>query len=325
MENTKAWTDHRDSMQSHWKKLRDLRLGKMEAWYESDFKDLYDPSLTMLYPFSGPDFINAHALYPRAKRYVFFALEDIDVLPSLSSMSEAQMGQALRGIDWALRDIYSKGYFITMHMGSDLNRKRAEGVVPIFMIFLAHSGHELVSLDRVELSPEGAVSVVDVFTQRRVRGLRVQFRDRGSDDLQELLYFDVDMENDELEQAPQFSKFIRSLGPTNTFVKAASYLMCCRSFSQTRELVLHASQTIFQDDTGIPYRKFDATQWDIQLFGEYAWPIAQFGTYTHQPRLKAYYESMDPSKIKHLPFPMGYHYNRPQRQNHMMVTKKSTQ
>ena len=323
LESTAAWQAHQKSMSAHWSKLKELRLSKMEAWYESDFKDLYDPKLTMMYPFSGPDFITAHTLYPAAARYVFYALEDIDRMPALLAMGEAQRAQALRSIDFALRDIYSKGYFITMHMSADLNHKRAEGVVPIFMVFLARSGHELLEMNRVVISPEGTmVEPTGLAKRSDIRGLQIKFRDRGGGQPQELLYFDVNMDNEHVVQIPGFTKFLGTIKPTNTFLKAASYLMCCSKFSKTRAIVLETSQTIFQDDTGVPLRNLDTSIWDLQLYGEYTWPISDFGSYTHQPSLMALYKKTEAAQIKQLPFPMGYHYWGAQKQNHMMVTRK---
>ena len=40
---------------------------------------------TVFYPFSGPDFINVFALYPRAKTYLLIALEPVGKMPDFSS------------------------------------------------------------------------------------------------------------------------------------------------------------------------------------------------------------------------------------------------
>jgi hypothetical protein len=321
LQATPAWIAHSKNMGAHWTKLRTLRLAKMEAWYEAEFRHTYDHKLTMLYPFSGPDFVNAHALYPDANRYVFFALEDIDPLPPILSITEPQRAQALTSIDFALRDIYSKGYFITMHMGSDLNLKRSKGVLPILMVFLARSGHELVELSRVQVAADGTLSAVSEYTRGSTRGLRIRFRDRGSSGSQELLYFDANMDTEHIGKHQGFAQFLSQQKPTNTFLKAASYLMCCRLFKETREIVLGASQTIFQDDTGVPLRYLDTSLWGLQLYGEYTWPTRDFGRYTAQPDLMALYKATPAAKIKHLPFPMGYHYWGEQKQNHLMATR----
>ena len=49
----------------------------------------------------------------------------------------------------------------------------------------------------------------------------------------------------------------------NTFIKSASYLMHYRSFTDIRNIILSKSLTIFQDDTGIPYKYFSDSDWNI--------------------------------------------------------------
>ena len=98
--------------------------------------------------------------------------------------------------------------------------------------------------------------------------------------------------------------------------------MCCREFSVTRSIVLEVSETIFQDDTGISLKYFDESIWALQLYGEYTWPIKDFAPYTHQPDLMKRYQETEAALIKHLPFPMGYHYWGDQKQNHIIATRK---
>ena len=322
LEKSSSWLAHQKSMETHWQKLHNRRIGKMEAWYSSEFKHLFDPGLTMLYPFSGPDFVNAHTLYPKANRYIFFGLEDIADLPDIQKMSPSHQADVLSSIDFALRDIYSKGYFITMHMQTDLNQKRAEGIIPIFMVFMARSGHEFIDIEKFTVNIDGQIVLVEDFNNVPIKGLRIRFRDRESGNTQELLYFDFNVDNNHLLKTPGFPAFLRTIGRTNTFIKAASYLMCCSQFSESRSLVLEISETIFQDDTGIPLRYFDESVWALQLYGEYTWPTKDFGTYSHQPDLMKRYQETEAVLIKHLPFPMGYHSWGAQKQNHLIATRK---
>ena len=322
LEETSAWIAHQKSMESNWEKLRNRRIEKMEVWYDRKFKHLYDSTLTMLYPFSGPDFVNAHTLYPKANRYVFFGLEDIDDLPDIKNMSPNEQADVLSSIDFTLRDIYSKGYFITMHMLTDMNLKRVEGVIPVFMVFMTRSGHEFINMEKFTVNEDGQLALVDDFKDVSIKGLRIQFRDRKSGDIQELLYFDLNVNDSHLAKNPGFPAFLRTIGRTNTFIKAASYLMCCYDFSVTRSIVLEVSETIFQDDTGISLKYFDESIWALQLYGEYTWPIKDFDPYTHQPDLMKRYQETEAALIKHLPFPMGYHYWGDQKQNHIIATRK---
>jgi len=322
LEKTASWVAHQKSMESNWKKLRDRRIEKMEAWYNNEFKHLYDSKLTMLYPFSGPDFVNAHTLYPKANRYVFFGLEDIDDLPDIKNMSPDQQTNVLSSIDFTLRDIYSKGYFITSHMLADLNQKRVAGVIPVFMVFMTRSDHEFIEMEKFTIDKNGQIIQVDNFNNVSIKGLRITFRDRKDGAMQEVLYFDLNVHDGHLTKAPNFPTFLRTIGRTNTFIKAASYLMCCNEFSVVRSIVLEISETIFQDDTGISLKYFDESIWTLQLYGEYTWPTKDFESYTHQPDLMKRYQDTEAPQIKHLPFPMGYHYWGAQKQNHIIATRK---
>tara|TARA_B110000116_G_scaffold33337_1_gene25386 strand:- start:1122 stop:1748 length:627 start_codon:yes stop_codon:yes gene_type:complete len=207
-------------------------------------------------------------------------------------------------------------------MQTDLNQKRAEGIIPIFMVFMARSGHEFIDIEKFTVNIDGQIVLVEDFNNVPIKGLRIRFRDRESGNTQELLYFDLNVDNNHIVKTPGFPAFLRTIGRTNTFIKAASYLMCCSQFSESRSLVLEISETIFQDDTGIPLRYFDESVWALQLYGEYTWPTKDFGTYSHQPDLMKRYQETEAVLIKHLPFPMGYHYWGAQKQNHLIATRK---
>ena len=62
----------------------------------------------------------------------------------------------------------------------------------------------------------------------------------------------------------------------NTFVKSASYLMHYKSFQKIREIVLNKSLTIFQDDTGLPFKHVNNENWTVKCYGSYVKPIADF-------------------------------------------------
>ena len=69
-----------------------------------------------------------------------------------------------------------------------------------------------------------------------------------------------------------------------SLLKAASYLMHAKNFSQVRDFLLTHSKVILQDDSGIPCRFFDKHKWDIRYCGQYVGPIERFKKYP-QPDL----------------------------------------
>jgi hypothetical protein len=43
-----------------------------------------------------------------------------------------------------------------------------------------------------------------------------------------------------------------------------------------RNYILDNSNLVLQDDTGVPFRDFEASKWDVQLFGAYSHPDRPF-------------------------------------------------
>ena len=68
--------------------------------------------------------------------------------------------------------------------------------------------------------------------------------------------------------------------------------------------ILDVSAAVLEDDSGIPYKYFDKTKWDFQLFGKYDHPYGGFHKMV-QPTLKA--DILKP-EAKPLDFPIGYGY-----------------
>ena len=189
---------------------------------------------------------------------------------------------------------------------------------------MARTGHEVLEVQRATVTPEGVLRSLEDGERTKVNGVRFRFRDRGSETVQELIYFSVNQHDDGLARRPGYVKFLKTLGPTNTFMKAASYLLFGRTgegFVTTREVILENSQTLFQDDTGVPVKYLKTDRWSLQLYGKYTRPIADFGRSCYQE--EKLYDDTPRADIKRLPFAMGYHIVGDKVQNHMLATKKA--
>jgi len=64
-----------------------------------------------------------------------------------------------------------------------------------------------------------------------------------------------------------------------------------KNFSTIRGLVLAKSAAVLQDDSGIPYRYFDAANWRVQLYGNYEKPYGSFA-WLEQPDLRKAYATL---------------------------------
>jgi hypothetical protein len=111
-----------------------------------------------------------------------------------------------------------------------------------------------------------------------------------------------------------------NLGDVNSFVKAASYLMHYKTFSEIRNVILDHSVVHIQDDTGIPFKYFDTEKSTIRLYGKYVTPVKDFSESLFQEDLDSAFNNSSYYAGK-LPFSMGYHWGSKD-QNQMVVLRK---
>jgi hypothetical protein len=305
-----AWQEIAKGFSEAWDKLEKERLSVMRNWEKETFSTWKNDSLTVFYPFSGPDFLHADVLYPKANRFVLLALEPIVEMPVIPELTQEKRNVFLKSLDFALRDIFQKSYFITTHMQEDFRGDQAKGVLPVFSFFLTRSGYEILELDAIGIDTNGVVqdTLLKGTAGPFVKGVRFRFRHLESDTLKELFYFSANISDKGLAHLPGMIKYLETLGEVNTFVKSASYMPHYNTFSRIRNFMLKNSKTIFQDDTGLPYEDVIVhNEWKIRLIGEYTKPVKDFGDYVFQKDLDSAYR-MEKNLIK-LPFHLGYHWN----------------
>jgi len=146
-------------------------------------------------------------------------------------------------------------------------------------------------------------------------GVKIVFSD-GSAPRQTLYYFSTNLADGSFQRSG-FSAFLVKLGPADSLIKSASYLLHEAYFSGVRNLLLNRSATIVQDDSGIPLTYFEATKWRVQAFGHYAGPLPMFAKY-YQPRLIELFRSAGP-----LAFGIGYRWRK--NESNLIVAQNGSQ
>jgi len=229
----------------------------------------------MFYMFSGPDFLYADAFYSKASTYVLGALEPVGNVPDLTRLRHGAIASALYNAERSLGSILSFSFFITKHMKVDLHANEVNGTLPILYVFLARSGKTIRDVEMVSIDDKGGMHTAGENPGRNAtRGVRITFA--GSDgQARTLYYFSTDLSNPGVRSAG-FLKFCETLGPGNSLIKSASYLMHSGNFTAVRDWLLANSATIIQDDSGIPLANYSARQWRLFPFGRYLGPIAEF-------------------------------------------------
>lgn len=323
--NAGNWNVYAQKLTKKWLEMKRKRQNDLEAWGASELSCMIDDSLALFYPFSGPDFLHANSFYPAAKEYIMMALEPVNEIPNLAEMDDKGRDKYIDLLNKGLRDVIGKSYFITTHMMEDLDEEKNTGVLPVFYIFLARSGNDIVSVNPIEVDETGQIYKHDSLSYEKNQAVEIKYKSRADNSLKRIVYFsrsisDADLKNEH----PNFKKYLNTGLPNkmNGFVKAASYLMHYQGFSEIRNSLLSHSEVIFQDDTGIPLKYIDQEKWDIQLFGAYTRPIKNFSDKMYQPDLLELYNSSPKEEIKEIPFSLGYHVVGDKIQNHQLIYRK---
>jgi hypothetical protein len=282
----------------------------------------------MLYMFSGPDFLYATSFFPNASTYVLAGLEPVGAVPDLTSLSPLIINGELRNLEISTGSLFNFSFFITQNMKIQLRNGPVYGTLPVLYVFLARTGKTIHEVDLVSLDEQGNSQIADeaaatnndtnkpVHSQQRTAppGVKIVFSE-GNGPKQTLYYFSTNLADGSFERSG-FSAFLAKLGPADSLIKSASYLLHKAHFAGVRKLLLNNSATILQDDSGIPLTYFEATKWRLQAFGHYAGPISLFTNF-YQPRMAELFQSASP-----LEFGIGYQWRK--NESNLLLAQRSS-
>jgi len=289
------WKLYSNSFDTMWKGVEKNSLAKVRKWTDTALAEVHKSTKTLFYPFSGPDFLYANTIFPEANKYILFGLERTGSIPNVAAMTDQRMNSLFVSINKSLTEILKLSFFITKEMNSNLNTQDVDGVLPVIMLFMARTGNTVQNIKNAKIGPDGKIIVADTFITYKGggwnRGVEITFSPAGKDTVtKKLYYFPVDFTDSALNVNPSCQKFLQAVDTNcTTLVKSASYLMHYPIFSYIRNIVLKKSKFELQDDSGISYKFFDKTKWNIQLFGTYERPIPVF-SYAYQADLKAAFD-----------------------------------
>lgn len=299
-----TFKNHAREMNSLWNRAYSKYLTNIEKWRDTFLNKRINPNLTLVYPFSGPDAIYPIQLYPQAKSIHMFALEPIKNVKNVHAMNDKHFDTLLRSIRIASRDILKVSYFITNHMSYDLSGNLRAGVMPLMLMMLAKQNYLITSVKFFGLDSNGNEFDYNKDIKSKYY-CQINATSKLSGNKISLHYYSCNLSDEGINSRKGIIRRIESLGDYNMFMKAASYLIYSKSFSKMQQVAVKA-KSIFQDDTGLPYRLYDSKKFNLILFGNYGRPISDFGSYTYQKDLEKYYKE-NASKVLPLPFFMGYH------------------
>ena len=307
-----AWLSHARYFDSIFAREENAHLSKIREFSQ---KYLPDKHGTVLYMFSGPDFLYATSFFPTASTYVLAGLEPVGRVPELANLSPFVVNGELRNLESSLGSLFNFSFFITQHMKSQLREGPIYGTLPILYVFLARTGKTVHELNFVSLDEQGNVQVADQgasSTRGAAPGVKIVFSE-GDAPKQTLYYFSTNIADESFERSG-FSAFLTKLGPADSLLKSASYLLHKSHFAKVRKLLLNNSETIVQDDSGVPLAYFERRRWRFLAFGRYQGPISIFANF-YQPRMAELFQNANPTD-----FGIGYQWRK--NESNLIVVQK---
>lgn len=322
MEEDPAWIAHRQAFESDWTRFDAKRVPVLQEFQKKELYGAPNSGGTLFYPFGGPDFVTANLFFPANLNYVFVGLEPPGTVKTAAAFEQKPLSATLPRIRFTLDSLLRRSFFITAQMDAQVRGQITDGLLPLLLVQMVRTGHVIRGHRYVTLDAQGQY-VDRKLDQAGVknRGVVVEFQREGSKEIKHLTYFSVNLHNWTFKDNKEFLAFMDQMRPMSTFFKSASYLPHREGFSLIREQVLAKSNAIAQDDTGIPFKFFDGTKWDVMLYGKYTQPYGSF-KFMKQPDLRVAFDRGG-QNVRNLDFFIGYGYGH-QASNLLIARKRSS-
>ena len=256
-------------MKKIWDTIEKESYGPIRNWESINLKDKSYKIQESFYPFSGADFVNLYGFYPNAKKYIMIALEKSGKVTNPLDLSPEQIRKSLHSIKTLISEISERNYFRRKIMREEFRNPHFSGTLPALIIFITKVGLEIEDITDVIINNEGSIAPKSENLSKNPEGVRIQFYDPKTNSSKELIYLSIMLNKDSHSAATTEGKFLSKLNNFGVMIKSAEYLFPRVNLDGLRDIILQKSQTIIQDDSGIPFTFFKEDNWNIQLFGNY--------------------------------------------------------
>ena len=303
-----AFLNHSALMDSSFYRMERDRLSRVTEWTKTEMADVQENAPVVFYPFSGPDFLHVHRFFPKSKKYIMFGLEPVGGITMLNCIPQEYLSSFFNEVINSISDAIRLSFFFTLDMSKDFGSLYLNGTLPVLLLFVARTGHEIVNIKPFAIDSAGNVVYQDIFKNLRGEasynnGAEITFVEKGSNVVKTIQYFSVNILDQEIQRNENARLYFEKLDKNMvTMIKSASYLLHYESFSFIRNIILNNSNFILQDGSGIAYRYFNKDVWDLQLYGVYNGPINVFSS-NYEPDLK---RAFNEQQVKEVPFQYGY-------------------
>ncbi len=305
---------YRAEMDKIWENYRTSNLVKIELYRKAHIKNAH--SGLVMYPFSGPDILNALAFFPDAAEYIMMGLEVPGNVPDPLHYRGPDIYRELFKIKRSLRTILQLNYFRTLEMMADFKTDSYSNITGIMMFFLARYGYEILDIKDFHIEQTGAIGYGSADPSlKQTLGVEFIFRRGRGEPLQMARFISANLSDSSFSRIKGLTLYLGTKRRFITFIKSASYLLSFENFNIMRSYLLAGSRYLIQDDTGIPYRYLLKEDWKMSFYGRYR-VLAMFSN-RFQRDLDA---EIKKNSSGPLPFSFGYGFV-PEKSNLMIAER----
>ena len=305
IQDKKSYKKYQSEVEKYWNLFFAKNILPVQKWVESENITNESDSVTLFYPFSGPDFLYANTFFPYCKNYILFGLEKPGTIPDFNSLADSSINQYFNDLKYSLRQINAMGFFVTQQMKYDFRKSHFNGVVHLLLFYLAKTKHQIIDFTPFYIDYNGNIVPKEKIQEldKRIQGIMFKFREKNSTKIKTLYYIQVDASNGNLINKLELTHFISNFQKKISFIKSGSYLLHVDIFSIIRDIVVEQSDKILQDDTGLPFKYFATNNFEVRLFGNYSRTINIYSE-KFQPALEK--ALRNEKQDKNIPFKFGY-------------------
>jgi len=280
---------------------------------------------TVVYPFGGGDLVSALATFPDATELTTLSLEIAGDVRAIDKADNKRLGAELSQLRDHLGKLFLKAHSRTDNLGIE-TRGAIPGEVAYTMAALVIHGYEPVTLRYFSFNPDGSLKWLteDDIAKNKGRGregpfanAEIRFKKPGDSKVRVLRHVAYDLSDASLKRTPALVKHLESKGKVSAMTKAASHLLWDdANFSTIRDYLMHHTDWMISDTTGVPPRIAKKYGFVQDVYGAYEWP-EPFGT-VNNADAKAFHEMFKTAT----PITFRYGYPDNKSHGHIVVTRK---
>jgi hypothetical protein len=267
------YKSYKKEMDSLWSKINANYIQNVKKWSSENLPE-QTKNNAGFYPLSGADFLNLYHFSPNSKKFLMIGLETPGFISSPKEENKKELINSFNLLKLTFNQHAKQNYFSTNLMEYKFKNKLFPGVSPVLIIFLKRVGFKIDGIQRVRIQETGKLQEISEEQVNDVpealQGVRIFFHaDKEEIAERELVFIKMFINENSADTNLPTGRFFDNYPRFNLVMKSAIYLMHMEKFKPFIDKILSKTDMIVEDDSGIPVKYFNDTEWNIHPFGIY--------------------------------------------------------